>query len=131
MRKSEIVNTKGVILSFNPDHHRADKDGYVRKHILIAEEALGKLLPLKAVVHHHTPQQLVVCQNDTYHKLLHQRQRAYKACGYASWRKCKICKKYDSPDNLYINGKHRHVFHRNCAAEYCYNRKHKFVQNAS
>ena len=70
-----------------PGHPRAHNN-YVYDHILKAEKALGKPLPLKAVVHHHTPEQLVICQDQAYHLFLHQRKRAHEACGYANWLKC-------------------------------------------
>ena len=34
---------------------------------------------------------LVLCESQEYHSLLHQRKRAYMACGNAKWRKCRIC----------------------------------------
>lgn len=57
----------------------------VRKyeHIHVAEEALGRPLPDKAVVHHmnekpmdnHTFMNLIICPNQAYHMLLHKRMR--------------------------------------------------------
>jgi len=101
---------RGVILVRAKEHPRADARGYVRQHILIAEAALGKYLVLPACVHHHTPTQLVICQDNAYHKLLHRRTNALKACGHADWLKCKFCKCYDAPENLrtYKRGKHRY-----------------------
>lgn len=73
------------------------------------EKVLGKKLPLFSVVHHvdgdeannsHT--NLVICEDQRYHCLLHQRTDALKACGCASWRRCKFCGKYDAPNNLRI-----------------------------
>jgi hypothetical protein len=97
-----------------PNHPRADRDGYVFEHILIAESALGVYLPMDSVVHHHNgnhhdniKQNLVLCQDQGYHMLLHQRIRALKACGHAHWRKCTYCKEYDDPINL--DGDHRHL----------------------
>ena len=107
----------GYIFVMIPEHPRANKDGYVREHIPMAEKALGRPLPLKAVIHHHTPEQLVICQDQAYHMLLHQRQRALKACGHASWRKCWICKKYDPPEKLMIRGDA--IYHRSCNSERC------------
>ena len=76
------------------------------------------LIPAGAEVHHHTIEQLVVCQNHSYHMLLHQRQQAFNSCGHANWRKCVYCKQYDSPDNLYIYAKGNPVFHMGCHLEY-------------
>ncbi len=81
-------------------HPRSDTNGYVYDHILLAEKAFGGPLPPKVEVHHHTKEQLVICQDRAYHKLLHMRQRALKAGGKANWRKCKYCKQYDAPENL-------------------------------
>lgn len=67
------------------------KDGYIivtvdgqRKyeHTVIAEKALGKTLPPKAIVHHvngvpwdNRPENLVICPDQAYHMLLHKRMR--------------------------------------------------------
>lgn len=53
------------------------------EHIFLAEKALGKRLPPKAVVHHmnrkpydnFTPLNLVVCPDQAYHMLIHKRGR--------------------------------------------------------
>ena len=57
-----------------------------RLHRVRAEQALGRPLPPKAVVHHadgsradHAP--LVICQNQTYHLLLHLLARVRQAGG--------------------------------------------------
>lgn len=56
----------------------------VRKfeHIFIAEKALGHTLPRGACIHHvngngldNRPENLVVCPNALYHKLLHKREK--------------------------------------------------------
>ncbi len=44
--------SKGYVLIYCPEHRRATKEGYVREHILIWEEANGKPLPNEWVVHH-------------------------------------------------------------------------------
>jgi hypothetical protein len=92
-----------------PDHPRADERGYVR-------EALGKLLPEKAIVHHGNGTKisgpLVICQDEQYHRLLHQRMRAHEACGHAGWRKCQFCQRYDDPEKLRF-GK-RTIWHHEC-----------------
>lgn len=66
---------------------RYKKSGYWRNsedqriHILLAEQALGRSLPDGAEVHHLDGERgnnekgnLVICQNRSYHKLLHSRK---------------------------------------------------------
>jgi hypothetical protein len=91
----------------------------------IAEKAFGKPLPKGAVVHHvdldptnNAPTNLVVCPSHAYHNLLHQRQRAFDACGRYDWLKCQFCKQYDDPTNLERPGPHAAHQHRECAKAY-------------
>lgn len=65
---------------------RSDDGRRVLVHRLRAEKALGRGLPVGAVVHHadgsksvHSP--LVICQSEAYHQLLHRRTRVLKAGG--------------------------------------------------
>ena len=94
----------------------------VLEHVIVAEKVLGKPLPPKARLHHvdgnrtnNAPGNLVICQDQAYHMLLHRRQRALEACGHAAWRLCAICKEYDDPQNMY--GHHGTYRHRSCHAE--------------
>lgn len=92
-----------------------DRNGYKRfsgklEHISVVEAAIGKKLPKGAVVHHvdenklnNKKSNLVVCSRG-YHKVLHQRTNALNACGNANWRICSICKEYDDPKNMRLNG---------------------------
>ena len=106
----------GHLLVLRPDHPDARKSGYIYEHRLRATEALGKPLPENVVVHHHTPKEIVICQDQAYHRLLHRRQRALEACGHASWRKCWVCKEYDSPENIYVIGDTS--YHKKCKNAY-------------
>lgn len=106
-RGGRYVASNGYLAVFLPDHPAAGKAGYVWEHILKAVQALGKLLPPKAVVHHvdgdrlnNRNSNLVVCENQAYHMLIHQRMRALAACGNASWLLCTHCKEYDAPGNV-------------------------------
>ena len=112
------------VLVYQPDHPNAVKK-YVRRNILTAEKALGKLLPKAAVVHHVNGDtfndknwNLVLCENTGYHNLLHRRKRAYEACGNANWLKCKHCKEYDVPENLYVYARSGGAEHPKCVNQY-------------
>lgn len=89
--------------------------GVINGHRHLAEKALRKALPAGAEVHHHTPEQIVICQDHNYHMLLHQRQRALRECGKANWRRCNICKNWDDPENLIYTKANRSFSHRQCA----------------
>lgn len=107
-------------------------NGYLRRmvagksqleHIRVAERVLGKPLPAGAIVHHwdenrlnNDPANLVICPSSGYHRLLHQRMDALKACGHAHWRKCRFCQKHDAPENLFISK--TNVHHRECMNAY-------------
>lgn len=110
-----FLDRNGYRMVYCPNHPRA-RGKYVLEHILQAEKALGKLLPKKVQVHHHTKTQLVICENQEYHRLLHQRMRALRNCGHANWRKCKFCKLYDDPKHMYI--KKNQAYHNLCSAIY-------------
>lgn len=45
-------NSRGYIFILNPEHHRAEKGGYVMEHILVFEKATGIEVPKDCCVHH-------------------------------------------------------------------------------
>ena len=101
------ITKDGYIDLWMPEHPAAKKKGYVVEHIVICEKALGKRLPKGAQIHHvdgdksnNTPSNLVICQDQAYHSLLHVRQAARAACGNANWRRCVYCQKYDDVVNM-------------------------------
>lgn len=110
--------------SIGPQGMLVSKNGKQRlQHVVIAEDVLGKGLPKKAVVHHidgnnlnNNKNNLMICENQAYHMLIHLRQRAYDECGNADWRKCPFCKSYDDPKKMQKNGKSYR--HRGCVREY-------------
>lgn len=69
-----------------------------RSHRHRAEGALGKPLPFGVVVHHasggYGDGQLVICQDQAYHMLLHQRTRIVQAGGNPDTERfCSCCRK--------------------------------------
>ena len=132
----ERITVKGRIVVFDINHPRAN-NGYVYRSILVVEKAMGKSLKQPSVIHHidgvktrDKNDNLVVCQDQAYHLLLHQRHNAYKSCGHANWRKCWICKEYDDPKNLYIgNYKFSTPYHKNCLYRYDVKRRQTWKKN--
>lgn len=105
-RKRNIKSCRKIT---NHNHPRGDYRNRVLEHILIVESVLGKYLPHGAVVHHvnedrtdNRKENLVLCQDENYHRLLHQRTRAFNACGHADWLLCSRCRTYDSKPNFNI-----------------------------
>jgi HNH endonuclease len=104
-------------------YHSTANGKHLLEHRIVAERALGKRLPQHAVVHHvdenplnNMPSNLVVCVNDKYHKLLHQRMAAMDACGHYDWKKCCYCREYDDPQNMKEekDGRNRRWVHVEC-----------------
>lgn len=96
-----------------------DKTNNVFLHRKIAEQALGRKLPRSVIVHHvdgnplnNENNNLVICENDAYHKLLHIRAEALACCGDANKRRCSICRNYDNVESLQKAG--RRMYHKEC-----------------
>jgi len=126
IKRDQYSAKRGYAFTLIKSHPKANKHGYVPDHVLVAEKALGKTLPLTAVVHHidknslnNSHNNLVVCQDTNYHSLIHQREVALNACGHASWRKCQFCHQYEDPANMMIKWKGvRGSRHKDCYNKY-------------
>lgn len=105
------------------------------QHVIVAEKALGKPLPPGAVVHHvdrnrqnNDPSNLVVCPDQAYHKLIHLREDAMRACGNPNYRRCLFCREYDDPASMTLTGNNKnghYQYHKPCRAKAEYERTHK------
>ncbi len=117
-----VIDKDGYIFLRMPNHPKAKSNGYILEAYLLIEKILGKQIHQDVVIHHtdgnpsnNSNINLVACENQAYHMLLHRRQRAFDACGNAGWRKCVYCKKYDDVQNIVSvkNGNYHHVECRN------------------
>lgn len=73
---------------YRPSHQKATKSGCVRIHVLRAEYALGRPLPVCVQIHHvdgvstnNSNANHEICENAAYHKLLHVRGKVVAAGG--------------------------------------------------
>lgn len=95
----------------------------LHEHVVVVQEVLGRVLKGSECVHHadenprnNAKDNLVICPDQAYHKLLHIRTKAFNVSGDANKRACAICKTYDSLDNMAIHARKGAMsyVHRSC-----------------
>jgi hypothetical protein len=119
---SKRKNGEGAITKSG--HISISKGGKLRyEHILIAENAIGRTLPKGSQVHHvdgnpsnNDNSNLVICQDQKYHRLLHSRTNAINAGHPPEHRMCFYCREYDDVKNL--SRSVRIHFHKECRSRY-------------
>ena len=118
------ISVRGYVRVRCDGHPRADRNGFVLEHILVVEQVLGRYLEACHPIHHvnenrqdNRPSNLVVCQDNAYHRLLHVRLKAREACGNPNYRQCLFCKAWDDP--LCLNERGQSTWeHVQCRREY-------------
>jgi hypothetical protein len=113
-----------------------DNKGYItthvkgvknREHRVIAEKALGRPLPKGAMVHHvdgdrtnNSHDNLVICQDSSYHKLLHANREILDAGGQiGSHLICGGCKKALPLESFAVNRRNVSRYGRNWECRAC------------
>lgn len=96
-------------------------NGSIYEHIKIVEKAIGKSLDKRHQVHHrdgngwnNKNNNLIICEDQNYHRLLEKREKAYRATGDAHKRQCTYCKVWDNPSNMILRGGGESFRHRAC-----------------
>jgi hypothetical protein len=93
-----------------------------REHVMIAERALGKVLPPGTHIHHvdgdkgnNANRNLVICQDQAYHFLLHVRARVLRAGGNPNTQViCADCQRLCLISEMPLNRKRLNGVHNQC-----------------
>lgn len=108
-----------------PEHPNSNNKGYIREHVFVMSEALGRPLRKGEVVHHidNNPlnndiSNLMLFSSNAEHMAYHAKQRAYEETGSYDSLSCAYCKRYDDPVNMYVRKNTRQGWHRECASNY-------------
>lgn len=108
------INKDGYMMVYDPGYHRAMTNGYVLEHIYVAETITGITLKSKNKLHHidgnrlnNSPNNLVICEDDCYHQLIHLRYEALKATGDPNLLWCSGCKEYFTKESFTKDSKRK------------------------
>lgn len=111
-----------------PSHVRAGECGRIEMSAAVVEDSTGRQIPTCHPIHHvnraprdNRPANLVVCEDDAYHFLIHYRARALEESGNANHVRCEVCGKWSSrrdPDVTKVNCKdyrRNRYYHKTCS----------------
>ncbi len=115
------VQLNGYVMIRTADHPRSS-NGYVFEHILVAEKAIGRYLEAAHPVHHvneiksdNSNSNLVICEDNAYHMLLHQRQRVLDRGGNPDTdKRCFKCDAVKSKSEFVRSSNSRDGLHGYC-----------------
>lgn len=106
--KGGRIEKGGYIVLWMPQHHRADAKGYVKEHIIVAEQKIGRKLRDNEVVHHinrnkkdNRPENLAVMTR-SQHSRLHNPKKFCVICG-APEQSHGLCQKHLARSKKYGN----------------------------
>lgn len=119
------IRSDGYVTLMIPDHPHADSNGYVYEHRVLVEGVIGHVLRQSAPIHHVDEDRgnngrgnLVACDSNAYHCLLHKRKRAFDACGDPDALRCSICHSYARQEDMrsfFSDGRGPYGIHRECS----------------
>lgn len=93
---------------------------YEYEHRFNAKAKNGGHLPDGSIVHHQNGkddnENVTIFSSHSDHAIHHANERALKACGNPTWRKCNICHQWDDPANM-SRSTNSSRYHKKCAAE--------------
>ncbi len=130
----KILNRKGYVLIFKPDHPYSSKWGYIQRSRVVCEEYNGIIFPKETVFHHingvhndDRPDNLLIFNSSVEHTRYHRTIRALEECGNGNYRKCCFCGEYGDPkEKDWYELPNKNAWHRKCKSKYDRRRYERF-----